>query len=105
MDKFTTTFNSTPHREGNSVIIQSPTGAKFARNTTFFKKFHPVETTTVNCEMKCAQEPSYEGKQQGITEEPKMNYKTVQREEQIPKTCRPQRQTKFPDRFRDYVIE
>lgn len=55
--------------------------------------------------MKCAQEPSYEGKQQGITEEPKMNYKTVQREEQIPKTCRPQRQTKFPDRFRDYVTE
>lgn len=79
-DKFTTTFHSTPHkvihREGNSVIVQSPTGAKYARNTTFVKKFHSVETPTVNRDMKCAQEPSSDGEQKGIAEECKINCET-----------------------------
>ncbi len=82
-----------------------PTGAKYARNTTFVKKFHSVETPTVNCDMKCAQEPSSDGEQNGIAEECKMNCETIQREEQTPKTCRPQRQIKLPERLRDYVIE
>ncbi len=108
-DKFTTTFHSTPHkvihREGNSVIVQSPTGAKYTRNTTFVKKFHSMETPTVIHDMKCAQEPSSDGEQKGITEECKINCETIQREEQTPKSCRPQRQIKLPERLGDYVIE
>ena len=41
--KLTTTFNATPHkiisRTGNKVIVESPTGARYARNTTFVKKY------------------------------------------------------------------
>ncbi len=108
-DKFTTTFHSTPHkvihREGNSVIVQSPTGAKYARNTTFVKRFHSMETPTVNRDMKCAQEPSSNEEQKGIAEECKVNCETIQTQEQTPKSCRPQRQIKLPERLRDYVIE
>ncbi len=106
-DKFTTTFHSTPHkdihREGNSVIVQSPTGAKYTRNTIFVKKLHSMETPTVICDMKCAQEPSSDGEQKGIAEECKMNCETIQREKQTPKSCRPQ--IKSPERPRDYIIE
>lgn len=98
INKFTTTFHSTPHkvvrREGNSVVVQSPTGAKYARNTTFVKKFLSVETPTLDGEMECAQEPNSD-------EECKGNCETFQREEEIPKPCRPQRQIKLPERFRD----
>ncbi len=103
-DKFTTTFHSTPHK-GNSVIVQSPTGAKYTRNTTFVKKFHSMETPTVIHDMKCAQVPSSDGEQKGIAEECKINCETIQREEQTPKSCRPQRQIKLPERLGDYVIE
>ncbi len=108
-DKITTTFHSTPHkvihREGNSVIVQSPTGAIYTRNTTFIKKFHSMEIPTVIHDMKCAQEPSSDGEQKGIAEECKINCETIQREEQTPKSCRPQRQIKLPERLGDYVIE
>ncbi len=88
-DKFTATFHSTPHtvihREGKSVIVQSPTRAKYTWNTTFVKKFHSMETPTVIHDMKCAQEPSSDGEQKGIEEECKINCETIQREEQTPK--------------------
>lgn len=46
-DKFSTTFNATPHkiisRTGNKVVVESPTGARYARNTTFVKKYKGVE--------------------------------------------------------------
>lgn len=109
IDKFTTTFQSTPHkvihREGNSVVVQSPTGATYARNTTFVKKFHSEEIPAVSDEIKRDQEPRYDVEQKGNADEFKMNCETIQREEQISTPCRPQRQIKLPERFRDYVIE
>ncbi len=56
-------------------------------------------------DMKCAQEPSSDGEQKGIAEECKINCETIQREEQTPKSYRPQRQIKLPERLGDYVIE
>jgi hypothetical protein len=42
-DKFTTTFNKIPHmvinKEGNNVVVQSQTGARYLRNTTFVKRY------------------------------------------------------------------
>lgn len=42
-DKFTTTFNKIPHtvikKEGTNVVVQSPTGARYLRNTTFVKRY------------------------------------------------------------------
>lgn len=104
-DKFSTTFHSTPHkvvhRDANSVVVQSPTGAKYARNTTFVKRFHSVEAPKVSFEDKCAQELSCAETQ----EEFKMNCEPDLRGSPTPNTGRPQRQIKLPEKFRDYVIE
>lgn len=108
-DKFTTTVHSTPHKvvrkEGNSVVVQSPTGVKYARNTTSVKKFLSAETPIVDGDMICAQEPSYDKKEKRSSDECREISETFQGEEQIPKPCRPQRLTKLPERFRDYVVE
>ncbi|KAJ8352968.1 hypothetical protein AAFF_G00126820 [Aldrovandia affinis] len=43
VDKFTTTFNATPHKvvskTGSHVIVESPAGARYERNSTFVKKY------------------------------------------------------------------
>ena len=33
-DKFTTRYHTLINKEGNNVIVQSPTGARYSRNTT-----------------------------------------------------------------------
>ena len=42
-EKFSTIFNATPHkiisRTGNKAGVESPTGARYARNSTFAKKY------------------------------------------------------------------
>lgn len=49
VNKFTTTFNPTPYavvdKRGNSVIVESPSGVKYSRNTTHVRKYvsDPVE--------------------------------------------------------------
>ena len=44
VDKFSTTFNKTPHKvikkNGNNVVVKSPSGATYSRNTTFVKKYY-----------------------------------------------------------------
>ncbi|XP_057681919.1 uncharacterized protein K02A2.6-like [Corythoichthys intestinalis] len=44
IDKFTTTFNRTPHKviskEGNNVVVEAPSGVTYSRNTTFVKKYY-----------------------------------------------------------------
>ena len=48
-DKFTRTFNQTPHtvvsKNGNSVVVESPTGAQYSRNTTHVKVYTPAQQT------------------------------------------------------------
>ncbi len=55
--------------------------------------------------MKCAQEPSSNEEQKEIAEECKMNCETIQREEQTPKTYRPQRQIKLPESLSFWVTD
>lgn len=47
-DKFTTQFNTTPHKvvskTGNQVVVETPTGARYHRNTTHVKKYVTRET-------------------------------------------------------------
>lgn len=49
VDKFTIPFNPVPHqvvsKAVNQVIVESPTGARYTRNTTFAKRFNTNETT------------------------------------------------------------
>lgn len=41
---FFTTFNKTSHKvickDGNNVVVKSPSGATYSRNTTFVKKYY-----------------------------------------------------------------
>ena len=45
-DKLTTPFNPTPHtvvsKKGNSVVVQSPAGVEYSRNTTHVKRYYEV---------------------------------------------------------------
>ncbi|KAJ8411636.1 hypothetical protein AAFF_G00164440 [Aldrovandia affinis] len=54
VDKFTTTFNATPHKvvskTGSHVIMESPAGARYERNSTFVKKYQTTETEETNQE-------------------------------------------------------
>lgn len=49
VDKFTTPFNPVPHqvmsKAVNQVIVESPTGARYTRNTPYVKRFNTNETT------------------------------------------------------------
>ena len=44
-NKLTTTFNPVPHtvisKNGNSTVVQSPSGAQYSRNTSHIKKYTP----------------------------------------------------------------
>ena len=44
IDKLSTTFNKTPHKviskDSNNVVVKSPSGAMYSRNTTFVKKYY-----------------------------------------------------------------
>jgi len=48
VDKFTTPFNPIPHqvvsKTGNQVTVESPTGAKYTRNTTHVERFNTNKT-------------------------------------------------------------
>lgn len=110
-DKFTTPFNKVPHtvinKTGNSVIVQSPTGARYSRNSTCVKKYISEDPT-----------PPPEGAShlQGgenvsstIETQKDLEPETCGREQvrsQLTSTpVRPQRQTKLPERLKDFVIK
>ncbi|KAJ8366291.1 hypothetical protein AAFF_G00363010 [Aldrovandia affinis] len=48
-DKLTTPFNTTPHKvvgkAGSQVVVESPTGARYSRNTTWVKKYTSARET------------------------------------------------------------
>ena len=49
VNKFTITFNPEPYtvvkKTGNSVVIESPEGAQYSRNTTHVRKFMSGDVT------------------------------------------------------------
>lgn len=116
-DKLTTTFNASPHKiiskTGNKVVVQSPTGAQYARNTTFVKKYegnrlrqdtHTAQEETNRAESIDHSEAAMEGKQ--LPAAPSLHTETdshTQTQPDIP--VRPQRARRPPSRLSDYVCE
>lgn len=102
VDKFTTPFNPTPHRvvnkTGNQVVVESPTGARYHRNTTQVKKYNTLET----------KEGQGAPEENALSEETDTNTRTPEegdREPERPIIARPRRAKKTPARFRDFVVK
>ncbi|KAA0709172.1 hypothetical protein E1301_Tti017617 [Triplophysa tibetana] len=108
IDKFTTPFNATPHtvvsKAGNQVIVKSPTGAQYTRNTVFVKKYVERETESNqdsknvgsgDCAMNAEQQTLPEDTERRV---PNVvcNQNTI--------CVKPQREKKLPQRFADFVI-
>jgi len=108
---FSTTFNKTPHqvisKDGNNVVVKSPSGATYSRNTTFVKRYYaedPAPQSTNKTQMtwteneeqqnKHTTESSTETHTEGIVPKPL-----------TPKYERPHRQIKLPQRLTDFIIK
>jgi hypothetical protein len=97
LNKFTTPFSSTPlkvvRKNGNSVIIESPTGARYARNTSFVKKYQTS--------------PTVDGPEAIPVEPPRGS--TTRPETELNDTPmspgRPKRESKLPLKLADYVMD
>ncbi|CAL1586203.1 unnamed protein product [Knipowitschia caucasica] len=109
VNKFTTTFNHTPHtvvsKNGNNVVVESPSGAQYSRNTTHVKVYTPAEQTTSPGESEAPKErethaePSVRSTPETLTQgsSPSRPLTTP--------TERPRREIKQPERFTDFIMK
>ena len=113
VNKFSTPFCSTPHtivsKTGNSVIVESPHGAQYSRNTTHVRKYvtndqvgsQPVLHDTSVSPMKAVDSNLVPAEVHGA-QTPPQTIATPIVAENLSK--RPSRQTNIPSRFSDYVM-
>ena len=108
VDKFTTPFNATPHKvvnkTGNQVVVESPTGARYRRNTTHVKKYvtlKPTETHVTQEETPCAEDSALE-----VDTCAQTNVRHTPQHIQVSEVSRtrPERVTKPPERLSDFVL-
>lgn len=112
-DKFTTTFDKTPHKviskHGNNVVVQSPSGATYSRNTTFVKRYYTEDPAPQSSSK--TQITWTEGEEKENTPDTESDTEThtrVSTPKATPPTVRyerPHRQTKMPQRLTDFVIK
>ena len=110
-DKFTTTFNKTPHKiiskDGNNVVVQSPSGATYSRNTTFVKKYYTEDPTPQSSSKTQITWTEDEDKQN--TPDTDLYTETLTGvstpKPATPRYERPRRQTKLPQRLTDFVTK
>ena len=105
VDKFTTPFNATPHkvvsRTGSQVIVGSPTGARYARNSTFVKKYRANEPGNAIQEQETTRglvDSTEDSGGDPVTFQPS----TDANGSDTPYTGRPQRARNLPARLSDY---
>lgn len=116
-DKFSTTFNTTPpkiiSRTGNKVVVESPTGARYSRNTTFVKRYEGNELRQGTFQGQGEKQETEDTEIREATEE-----HTHANDTQSPQTDhdsdtqiqtgvpdRPQRIKQTPSRLSDYVLK
>lgn len=107
-DKFTTPFNPTPYtvvsRTGNQVVVESPTGAQYARNTTQVKKYNksrPQDTYSEEEEAQRAEDSMMDLERQRQTSSTQLPPQDTHMTEM--QQGRPPRLKKMPCRLEDYV--
>lgn len=102
-DKLTTPFNATPHKvvskSGNQVTVETPTGARYKRNTTFVKRYINTQETTTGAEASQDAEDCISNQEipAQTTEQSKTSFNTTE-------AHRPSRERRLPLRLADYDI-
>ena len=109
VDKFTTTFNPTPHtvvsKKGNNVVVESPSGAQYSRNTTHVKVYAPEEQTPSPGESE-APRVTQTHTEHAVRSPPEaLTQGSSPSRPLTPMTDRPRREVKPPGRFTDFVMK
>ena len=113
-DKFSTTFNKTPHKviskDGNNVVVRSPSGATYSRNTTFVKKYYAEDTVpqaTDKTQMTWTENEENQNKDSDTGESTAETHteEIIIPDPPTPRYERPRRQIKLPQRLTDFVIK
>ncbi len=109
-DKLTTIFSPVPYtvvsRKGNSVTIEDSRGTQYKRNTTFVKKFVSENTNDSPVDDQTETEPTESGmdkREQLISEKLPIQSKSLNGD--VAPQMRPKRQTKLPEKFKDFIVE
>ncbi|KAJ8389700.1 hypothetical protein AAFF_G00114060 [Aldrovandia affinis] len=104
-DKLTTPFNTTPHKvvgkAGSQVVVESPTGARYSRNTTWVKKYTSARETPAEEETPQGAEDSTPNDETPVAQAPEQSITNSE----IPETQRPQRVKRLPQKLTDFVIK
>jgi len=102
-NKLTTSFNERPFtvvsKNGNSVVVQSPTGEQYSRNTTFVKKFHEP---TVVPETAASDAVHHD---ENIIPDATLDRSVVVKQQPETIIQRPTRTVRMPDKFIDYDLK
>lgn len=108
VDKFSTPFHPTPHKivskTGNQVVVESPTGAHYKRNTTHVKRFK----TTEHKEMHSTQEETSREENSVLGVDTETNIiQTPHQDTHISDMTRirPLRVKRAPERYGDFVLK
>lgn len=114
VDKFSTTFNNTPHtvikKDGNNVVVKSPSGATYSRNTTFVKKYYTEDIapqTTDKTHMTWTEKERQGNKQadeSGAKSPTQTHNERVRTKPLTPKQQGSQRQIKLPQRYTNFIL-
>lgn len=120
-NKLTTTFSPVPYKvvdkQGNSLLVESPEGVQYSRNSSHVKKYITEGSTTSEVEDSNTPEakeviPERSESPASQDTEPREVYNDQQHTNQAPTGpptgppcgARPQRTRKFPTRLNDYVV-
>ncbi len=110
VDKFSTTFNKTPHKvirkDGNNVVVKSPSGATYSRNTTFVKKYYteePAPQSTNKTQLSETENEEHRNKQ-AADYSTETNSEGIGPEPLTPQYERRRRQIKLPQKLADFII-
>lgn len=102
-DKLTTAFSQVPYtvvfKKGISVTIEDSGGAQYKRNTMFVKKFFSGNASDSPVERQ-SQEETEPVKSVTVNTRQMMSDKM-----QSMWQMRPQRQTRLPERFKEFIVE
>ena len=101
-DKLSTTFNATPHKviakSGNSVVVESPSGARYNRNTTHLRKFVPRDVEPTSSVPEQSEETE-------VTMDTPVSVTNGDIMDTHADSPRPTRMRKTPEKLKDYVLK
>jgi len=113
-NKLTTPFNPTPHtvvrKDGNSVVVQNPSGATYSRNTTHVKRYI-TQDSNQDSEARdgsmanTQQEPEPQGSETVKDTSSKTVHSEATIIDKVGVSPRPQRSRVMPKKYDEYIMK